>query len=70
MTTLRSMTAAGVGLYGDGVKSRGKSVSYVRRRFGAIKATINHARKRGDHSDDCRHALDCCAVLVNPKRPP
>lgn len=33
-----------------------------------IRGVINFARKRGEHPDDVRHALDCCAVLQAPKK--
>lgn len=68
--TLRELTAAAVADYGDAVTNRGKSPTYVRHRFGKVKTIINFARKRGLLPDDCRHALDCCAVLVPPRKRP
>lgn len=67
VTTLRKLTANTVADYGDDIRSRGKSPTYVKHRFGKVKTVINFARKRGLHPDDCRHALDCCAVLTPPK---
>lgn len=76
VTTLRQLTTALVAEYGDEAKAQanskghgtGGSAKYLKNRFMMIRGLINFARKRGEHPDDVRHALDCCAVLQAPKR--
>jgi integrase len=75
-TTLRQLTTQLVAEYGDEVKAlaiqkgygNGGSPKYLKNRFTSIRSVINFARKRGQHPDDVRHAIDCCAVFPMPKR--
>lgn len=70
--TLRELTAEAVAAWGDHILSiveSGKSRTYARHRFGKVKTIVNFARTRRLSPKDCRHALDCMAVLV-PPRPP
>lgn len=76
VTALRQLTTQLVAEYGDEAKARttgkrhgdGGSSKYLKNRFMAIRGVVNFARKRGEHPDDVRHALDCCAVLQVPKK--
>lgn len=70
VATLRQLSAAGIAAYGQEVIGKGKSPTYVNHRFAKVKAVINHARSRGLAPDDCRHALDCCAVLKLRRKNP
>lgn len=76
VTTLRQLTTARVADYGDEKKSaaedkghgNGGSAKYLKTRFMTIRGVVNFARKRGEHPEDVRHALDCCAVLQAPRK--
>lgn len=75
--TLRQLTTAAVGEFGDYAKERaqklretkkeGGSFTYLKHRFNAIRRVVNFGQQRGLHAADIRHATDCCAVLIAPR---
>lgn len=64
---LRQLTPGRVLVYAAKVLSQGKSPTYSRQRFAAIKAVIHLAQRHGLDPVDCRHALDTLAVLRSPR---
>lgn len=66
--TLRQLTATVAAEYGDKANAYGYSPKYDKHRYAAIRAAVSFAMKRGKHPDDCRHALDCCAVFEVEKQ--
>jgi integrase len=69
VTAARQVTSDAVGTYGEHVEAAqltdSLSPTYIRHRFGKIKAIFNFARKKG-LGPDVRDALDACATLEPP----
>ena len=66
--TLRQLTTEAAAEYADHIKQLGHSAKYTKHYFTGVRGVLNFARKRGVHSGDCRHALDCLAVLQAPRQ--
>jgi integrase len=54
--------------YADMMHEAAQTPTYVRQRFGAVKAIINYPTKRGKWAEDAKRVLTYCSVLVPPKK--
>lgn len=64
---LRQLTPGSARKYADMVLSRGRSPTYARQRFAAVKGVVHFALRQGLDPGDCRNALDALAVLRPPR---